>query len=113
MSGLRVMPKSIGTSMLNFRFWILDFGFWIGSAINPKSKIQNLKWSSVGDNGIILVGPPVAVKLPDVADLAVLLQIQLGHQHLLVFVACFGDNLAARVDEVGCAVEVVVAQRLL
>ncbi len=28
-----------------FRFWILDFGFWIGylQEINPKSKIQNLK----------------------------------------------------------------------
>src|SRR5256885_4323028 len=25
-----------------FGFWILDFGFWVGIMVNPKSKIQNL-----------------------------------------------------------------------
>src|SRR5260221_10986547 len=60
----------------------------------------------------ILIWPAIAVKLPDVAHLAVLLEVEVGHQHLFLFVAGLGDDLAARVDEVAGAVEVVFAERL-
>src|SRR5258706_11158964 len=60
----------------------------------------------------ILIRPAVAVKLPDVAHLAVFLEVEIGHQHFFLLVAGLGDDLAARVDEVAGAVEVVFAQRL-
>src|SRR5207244_1728710 len=34
-----LLPLALGV----YLFWILDFGFWISGASNPKSKIQNPK----------------------------------------------------------------------
>src|ERR1051326_1143928 len=42
--GERAGTRSCGSGARRWRFWILDFGFWIRSAcLFPQSKIQNLK----------------------------------------------------------------------
>ena len=56
------------------------------------------------------VGPPVAVELPGVADLHDLVHVEVADDELLLMgVADVADELAARVDEVALAVEVVLA----
>src|ERR1700677_5066736 len=61
----------------------------------------------------VLVGPAVAVELPQVPDLGELLHVQVTHQHLVLVVGGgVANELAPRVHEVGLAVEVVVAERL-
>src|SRR5580693_9391645 len=61
----------------------------------------------------VLVGAAVAVELPQVADLGELLHVQVAHQDLVLVVGGgVAHQLAARVGEVGLAVEVVVAERL-
>jgi hypothetical protein len=34
-------PRLAGPTLQAGQFWIFDFGFWIGSIQNPKSKIRN------------------------------------------------------------------------
>ena len=59
------------------------------------------------------VRPAVAVERPQVADLGQQAHVQVADDHLVLGVGGgVADQLAARVDEVGLAVEVVVAQRL-
>src|SRR5208282_1424112 len=61
----------------------------------------------------VSVGPAVPVELPQVPDLGQLFHVQIAHQHLVLVVGGgVADELPARVDEVGLAVEVVVAERL-
>src|SRR5262245_61874173 len=101
MSGRRVIPKSMLVSSLQSpvssrQIELTGSGYWLLISCDRSIHIRS----------------PVAVELPDVADLAVLLQIELGHQHLLVCITCLGHNLAARVAEVASAVEIVVAERL-
>src|SRR5437588_1675374 len=80
------------------------------NAVTPSYEVRAARaLSLVFDDGAVLIWAAVAIELPGVADLAVLLQVQVGHQHLFLFVAGLGGNLAARVDEVARAIEVVVA----
>src|SRR6202050_1860737 len=61
----------------------------------------------------VLVGTAVAVELPQVADLGELVHVQVAHQDLVLVVRRgVAHELAARVGEVGLAVEVVVPERL-
>ena len=61
----------------------------------------------------VAVGPAVAVERPEVADLGQQAHVQVADDDLVLVVGGgVADELAARVGEVGLAVEVVVAQRL-
>src|ERR1700736_526159 len=61
----------------------------------------------------VLVRTPVAVELPQVPDLLKHAHVQVADQHRVLRVGCgLTDQLAARIREVGLAVELVVAQRL-
>src|SRR5690606_7579688 len=61
----------------------------------------------------IRVRPAIAIELPQVADLGQLGHVQIPHDHFVLGVrGRVTDQLPPRVDEVGLAVEVVVAQRL-
>ena len=65
------------------------------------------------DEVVVGIGPTVAEELPRLADLLDLVQVEVADDELLlVRVTDVADELAARVDEVRLAVEVVVAQRL-
>src|SRR6266542_5355533 len=66
----------------------------------------------LGQLGIRL-GAAVAEELPGVADLAGLVEVQLGDQHLVGVLGGSGDDLPARVAEVARPVEPVRVQRLL
>ena len=58
----------------------------------------------------VRVGPAVAVELPGLADLGDPVEVHVADQQLLVVGAAdAADELAARIDEVALAVEVVVA----
>src|SRR4029079_16879803 len=70
-------------------------------------------WSLWSDEVAVRVGPAVAVELPRVAHLVDHVEVHVAHEQLLVVrVADVADELAARVDEIGLAVEIVVAQIL-
>ena len=57
------------------------------------------------------LGTAVAVELPRLADLRDQVEVQVADEQLLVVRAAdAADDLAARVDEVALAVEVVVAE---
>ena len=59
----------------------------------------------------VRVRSTVAEELPGVADLHDPVEVEVAHDQLLVVgVADVADELAARVDEVALAVEVVVAE---
>src|SRR5215472_5017552 len=61
----------------------------------------------------VLVGTAVPVELPQVSDLGQLGHVQVPDHHLVLVVGGgVANELAARVHEVGLAVEVVVAERL-
>src|SRR6266540_4066800 len=62
--------------------------------------------------GVVRVGPPVAVEGPQVAYLRELVHVEVAYHDLFLGVGGrLADQLAARVHEVRLAVEVVVAQR--
>src|SRR6266508_1802394 len=62
--------------------------------------------------GVVRVGPPVAVEGPQVAYLRELVYVEVAYHDLFLGVGGrLADQLAARVHEVRLAVEVVVAQR--
>src|SRR5512146_1757233 len=62
---------------------------------------------------LVLVRAAVAVELPQVPDLGQLVHVQVADQHLVGVVGGrVAHQLAARVGEVGLAVEVVVPERL-
>src|SRR6201996_6802589 len=65
------------------------------------------------DQGAVGVRPPVPVELPLVPHLFEQVEVQVADEHLVGVVGGgAADDLAARVGEVGLAVEVVVTQRL-
>ena len=66
------------------------------------------------DEVVVRVRPAIAVELPRLADLGDLVEVHVADDQLLVVGrAEIADELAARVDEVALAVEVVVADLLL
>src|SRR6516165_8668019 len=69
-------------------------------------------WQLLGQLAVGL-GPAVAEELPGVADLADLVEVEVGDQHLVFAVRSLGDDLPARAAEVGGAVELVLVQRRL
>src|ERR1700760_3898981 len=60
--------------------------------------------SELGQPAICLRSP-VAEELPNAAYLFDHIQVEGGHQELIVVVRCLGEDLTARVDKVGGAVE--------
>src|SRR5687768_3679559 len=65
------------------------------------------------DEVVVGIGPAVAVELPELPHLRHLLEVEVTHDQLfLVGVADVADELAARIGEVGLAVEVVLAEWL-
>src|SRR5262245_21582434 len=68
---------------------------------------------SLGHEVVVGVRPAVPVELPAVADGLHEVHVEVPHDELgLVAVGRLADELALRIDEVGRAVEVVVAERL-
>src|SRR5262249_53396568 len=55
--------------------------------------------------GAVSFGPAVAVKLPDIAHFANLVQVQVGHYKLICVARSLGDDFAARVAEIALAVK--------
>src|SRR5918993_1703358 len=97
------------------------FGFsWLWCRLSPalptltvRTRPPRLRSLSAGDDLVVGVGATIAVELPSVAHLADLVEVEVAHDQLwFVRVAGVTHKLAARVDEVALAVEVVLAERL-
>src|SRR5450631_4127630 len=52
------------------------------------------------DQGAVLIGPPVAEKLPRAPHFRNLVQIQIGGEHFVLIPRSLGNDLSARIGEV-------------
>src|SRR5688500_3959018 len=81
--------------------------------VNSDGSARRSRIGLRSDEIVVGVRASVAEELPRLAHLLDLVQIEVADDELLlVRVADVADELAARIDEVGLPVEVVVAQRL-
>src|SRR5262249_27993662 len=71
--------------------------------------MKQLLW---GDDSAIGLRTPVAVKLPGVPHFRDFIQIQVGHDQLILIATALGEDLAARIAKVGLPVELPDGPRL-
>src|SRR6266481_741853 len=87
-----VSPRSGG------RYQSCDSPAWQSAMATPAPTRTR---SSIPDEVAIRIRPPVAEELPLVAHLAHHVHVHLGGQEFVLVLARLGDDLAARVDEIG------------
>src|SRR5688500_9775131 len=69
--------------------------------------------SSDLDHGAVRLGPAIAVELPGAPHFLDHVEVHLGDDELVLVLAPLGEEVAARVDEVGAAVELADVPRRL
>src|SRR5712671_2246435 len=69
---------------------------WVGAFIGLREQFAHF---------LVRLGTAVAIKLPDVADFANHVEIQVGDDDGVLFTGAFGDDLSARIGEVALSVK--------
>src|SRR5690606_27705561 len=84
-----------------------------GASVMDASRRASLRVGSGSDEVAVAVRTAVAVELPDVADFADLVEVEIGDDQLVLVAGTLRDNLSARVGEIALSIELADVPRRL